>query len=60
MQDVASTVEDMDVVRFTTVVKEFDSFSRLVSLFDFKYGIHTYLINLGSHLHVYILESYKR
>jgi hypothetical protein len=31
-QDLASAVEEADVVKFTDVVKEFDSFTRLVSL----------------------------
>lgn len=32
MQDLATAVDEVDTVKFTDVVKEFDSMSRLVSM----------------------------
>ena len=41
-QDLAVAVEEADVVKFTDVVKEFDSFTRLVSLWFFFLSIKKY------------------
>ncbi len=34
IQDLVQTIEDVDVVKFTDVVKDFDSFTRLVCVIN--------------------------